>query len=97
LRAKINAAPARKRRLPRALDLPAPDIVAMGAMLTDINVAIATVPGDPTARSMTELFIRNGIYRSDASSFTAREGGDPLTARGRRIFGLIPNKRSAKR
>jgi hypothetical protein len=87
---------ARERRLIRALDLPAADIVAMDAMLSEINVAIAIVPGDPIAKSMTDLFIRHGFYRSDATSFTAREGGDPLTARGKRIFALIPDRRGSR-
>lgn len=77
--------------------LPARDVIAMGSMLTDIHAAIVVVPGDPTARSMVELLQRYGIYRRDASTFTAREGGNPLTPRGRRIFSLIPPRKPRRR
>jgi hypothetical protein len=68
--------------------LPATDIVAMDAVLTDLHAAICIVPGDKNAEAMVGVFKRHGIYKRTASSFTAREGGDPLTKRGHRIFSL---------
>lgn len=90
-RAKIKKATKRKSRLIRASELPPRDIIAIGGMLARVHAAIALVPGDPMARTMTDLLKDTGIYRKDANSFTAREGGDPLTPRGKRIFSLIPD------
>lgn len=82
-----------KRKLLTPRNLPERDLIAMAGMLTDIHVAVAIVPGDKSAEAMVTLLRRYGIYRRSANAFTAREGGDPLTARGRRIFSLVPAPR----
>jgi len=77
--------------------LPPNDIIAMGNLLTDLHAAISLVPGDKNAEAMTDVLRRYGIYRRSATSFTSREGGDPLTKRGHRIFSLVPARRRSRR
>lgn len=79
--------------MPTPRTLPAADIIAMNAVLTDLHCAICIVPGDKNADAMVDVFKRHGIYKRTASSFTLREGGDPLTKRGKRIFSLTPGRR----
>lgn len=56
-------------------------------------------PGSHPAKVTTGLFRDLGLYRKRASSFSAREGGRPMTARAERIIAFVraEHERRAKR
>lgn len=65
------------------------DAFALGRAFLILHAAITLVPGDPKAKETARLFHSVGLYRKNASSFTAREGGRALSRRAERVMTFV--------